>query len=106
MPTFGELADSEKITEMERKHLAEALIAIRRRDAYAGRNSSFRDMLTAVRAAAFRAERRAALSLDERDVREMEALDAAGNLILAILMHLDEVMPILRRYAKKWGRDS
>ena len=63
-------------------------------------------MIAASLTAAFRAEQRASKSYDERDVREMEALDAAGNLILAILMHLDEVMPILRRYARKWGRDS
>lgn len=106
MATFGEIADSEKLSDMERKHLAEVLTALRRRGAHYGKNASFRDMLTAVRAAAYRAERRASVSLDERDAREMQALDATGNLILAILMHFDEVMPILRKYGKTMRLES
>jgi hypothetical protein len=103
MPTFGEFADKERISDAERKHLAEMLVSLRRSDAYWGGGGvgvPLSNMHMAIRACAYRAERRAARTFSKEDLIEMKSLDAAGNLLLAVWMHFDDVRPILARWAK------
>lgn len=104
---FGDISESEPITERERMLLAEALHIMRSRDLTwggGGRSVTWSDMFASVAASAYRAQRKATIEFDTNALRESECLDAVGNMLLSIFLHRDDVVPILQGHPRTKGR--
>jgi hypothetical protein len=101
--TWGEFCAQQEINPRERAVLAEALKVMRRKElTWGGGGSavSWKDMLQAACAAAYRAERLAEKNIDPVAKRESQCHDAVANILLSVYLHREKVVPILQQHPK------
>jgi hypothetical protein len=106
---LSEFYAQEELTPAEKEMCAFLVRTLRQHHATSqnGRRVSMHEMIATVREWAFQVEKIAGRKCDMSIMLQAEALDAAANMLLALEMEWDSILPILHRYGtrlkRSWG---